>query len=134
MRHQFAVRVYYEDTDFSGLVYHANYLKFCERARSDFLRVAGVDQNVMAGSAYFVVRRMLCDFLRPAKFDDELVVETVPIEMSGARFELEQVVKRREDVLFTAVVTVALIDGRGRPLRVPADIALKLQAGGKPGS
>jgi acyl-CoA thioester hydrolase len=120
--HRLSVRVYYEDTDFSGNVYHANYLKFCERARSDYLRVLGIDQNAMIASSdplMFVVRRMHCDFLRPAKFDDVLTVETAHSEMVGARFELSQRVLRGEEVLFTAAVTVALIDGRGQPKRMP---------------
>jgi acyl-CoA thioester hydrolase len=118
--HHFPVWVYYEDTDFSGHVYHANYLKYCERARSAYLREVGVDQNAMfaAGQA-FVVRKMNCEFLRPAKFDDELDVETSLVEMSGARFELMQVVKRGDDVVFTAKVTVAIIGKDGRPQRVP---------------
>ncbi len=124
--HLLPLRVYYEDTDFSGNVYHANYLKFCERARSDFLRMAGIDQNAMFGGGdpiMFVVRRMVCDFLRPAKFDDLLVIETRLGEVAGARFELAQRVLRGEESLFSADVTVALIDGRGRPRRVPPEIA-----------
>jgi acyl-CoA thioester hydrolase len=126
--HRYSVRVHYEDTDFSSNVYHANYLKFCERARSDFLRVVGIDQNALfAHGTAFVVRRMVCDFLRAAKFEDELVVETTPKSMTGARFELFQRVLRGDEVLFTAEVMVALIDGKGRPKRVPADMAEKLQ-------
>jgi acyl-CoA thioester hydrolase len=125
--HQLPLRVYYEDTDFSGYVYHANYLKFCERARSDFLRVLGVDQNAMFGEGgAFVVRRMNCDFLRPAKFDDILTVETTPGTASGARFELRQRVMRGDDVLFTAGVTAVLIDGRGRPRRLTPELLTAL--------
>jgi acyl-CoA thioester hydrolase len=116
----FAIRVFYEDTDFSGHVYHANYLKYCERARSGYLRDQGVDQNAMfADGSAFVVRKMDCEFLRAAKFDDELEVETSLIEMGGARFELAQVVKRGDEVLFSARVTVAIIGKDGRPQRVP---------------
>ncbi len=124
---KFAVRVYYEDTDFSGNVYHANYLKYCERARSDYLRVMGVDQNAMfaAGDA-FVVRRMNCEFLRPAKFEDFLEVETRLIEMSGARFELAQAVMRGQETLFSASVTVAIVDKAGRPRRIRAELAAAL--------
>jgi acyl-CoA thioester hydrolase len=119
----FLLRVYYEDTDFSGHVYHANYLKYCERARSGYLRDMGVDQNAMfaAGQA-FVVRKMDCEFLRPAKFDDELLVETSLVEMSGARFELAQVVRRGDEALFSARVTVAIIGKDGRPQRVPESL------------
>jgi acyl-CoA thioester hydrolase len=121
--HRLAVRVYYEDTDFSGYVYHSNYLKFCERARSDFLRVLGVDQNVMfASGGAFVVRKMNCDFLRPAKFDDVLTVETAPGEAAGARFDLKQRVLRGDEVLFTADVTAVLIDARGRPKRLTPEL------------
>ena len=122
----YQVRVFYEDTDFSGYVYHANYLKYCERARSDYLRVIGVDQNALfvEGQA-FVVRHMDCEFLRPAKFEDVLNVETRLVEMSGARFELAQLVKRGDEHLFAAKVTVAIIDGHGRPKRIPADLVQK---------
>ncbi len=83
-KHVFDLRVYYEDTDFSGLVYHANYLKFCERARSDWLRVVGVDQLAMSGgSTHFVVRRMVCEFLKPAKFDEVLTIESRAVESEG---------------------------------------------------
>ena len=123
---KYQLRVFYEDTDFSGYVYHANYLKYCERARSDYLRVIGIDQNVMFASGdAFVVRRMDCEFLRPAKFEDVLEVETKLVEMSGARFELSQLVKRGEEQLFAAKVTVAIIDGRGRPKRISPELVQK---------
>ena len=122
----YQIRVFYEDTDFSGYVYHANYLKYCERARSDYLRVIGVDQNAMfANGLAFVVRRMDCEFLKPAKFEDVLDVETRLVDMGGARFELAQLVKRGEEQLFAAKVTVAIIDGQGRPKRIPPELAQK---------
>ncbi len=125
--HHLPIRVYYEDTDFSGYVYHSNYLKFCERARSDFLRVLGVDQNAMfASGGAFVVRRMMCDFLKPAKFDDILTVESSPGEAKGARFEISQRVLRGDDVLFTAEVTAVLIDQNGRPKRLTPDLLAAL--------
>ena len=125
--HHLPIRVYYEDTDFSGYVYHSNYLKFCERARSDFLRVLGVDQNAMfASGGAFVVRRMMCDFQRPAKFDDILTVESSPGEAKGARFEISQRVLRGDDVLFTADVTAVLIDQNGRPKRLTPDLLAAL--------
>ena len=121
--HHLSIRVYYEDTDFSGYVYHANYLKFCERARSDFLRVLGLNQNSMfTGGSSFVVRRMNCDFLRPAIFDDILTVESSPGEAKGARFEIKQRVLRGDEVLFTADVTAVLIDRNGRPRRITSDL------------
>ena len=126
--HILAQRVFYEDTDFSGFVYHANYLKFCERGRSDMLRVLEIDQGALkTADLMFVVRRMACEFLRPARFDDVIAIETRPVAMAGARFELSQRVLRGDEVLFTAVVTVALIDGAGRPKRMPPDMAAKFQ-------
>ena len=125
--HLLPIRVYYEDTDFSGYVYHSNYLKFCERARSDFLRVLGVDQNTMfAEGAAFVVRRMNCDFLKPAKFDDILTVESSPGEAKGARFEIRQRVLRGDQVLFTADVTAVLIEKNGRPKRLTPELVAAL--------
>ena len=119
----FQVRVFYEDTDFSGYVYHANYLKYCERARSDYLRVIGVDQNAIFAEGHaFVVRRMDCEFLRPAKFEEVLDVETRLVEIGGARFELAQMVRRGEELLFSAKVTVAIIGKDGRPQRVPENL------------
>jgi acyl-CoA thioester hydrolase len=121
--HHLPIRVYYEDTDFSGYVYHSNYLKFCERARSDFLRLLGVDQNAMfAEGGAFVVRRMTCEFLKPARFDEILTVESSPGEARGARFDIRQRVLRGNDVLFMADVTAVLIDGKGRPKRLSTEL------------
>ena len=92
--HVLPIRVYYEDTDFSGAVYHANYLKFCERARSDCLRLLDIHHSELHGTASFVVRRMVCDFLKPALIDDLLEVETRFGEFGGARMELSQSVLR----------------------------------------
>ncbi len=120
--HRLPIRVYYEDTDFSGSVYHANYLKFCERARSDCLRLLGIHHSEMHGTASFVVRRMVCDFLKPALIDNLLEVETRFVEFAGARMELIQTVLRAGEKLFEAQVTVALVDGQGRPKRLPPDM------------
>ncbi len=131
--HVFQIRVYYEDTDFSGVVYHANYLKYCERARSDYLRVVGVDQSAMGAEAiFFVVRKMDCDFLKPARFDELLTVLTRGTGSSGARFQLSQKITRGDDVVFAADVTVALIDAKGKPQRISAILAEKLQVASKP--
>lgn len=122
--HRFPVRVYYEDTDMGGIVYHANYLRYIERARSDWVRSLGVDQNAMrdAGEVY-VVRRINSDFLAPAKFDEELVVVTTPVEITPARLILKQTVKRDDASLFAAEVTIVAISVEtGRPLRLPAEI------------
>lgn len=120
--HILPVRVYYEDTDSGGVVYHANYLKYCERGRSDFLRVLGISQGEMADTL-FVVRRMACEFLRPARLDDLLQVETRFIAGAGARLELDQAVRKVGEALFTAKVMVALIDRGGRPRRLPPVLA-----------
>ena len=123
---KYQIRVFYEDTDFSGCVYHANYLKYCERARSDYLRMIGVDQNAMfADGQAFVVRRMDCEFLRPAKFEDVLDVETRFVGISGARLESAQLVKRGAEEIFSAKVTVAIIDRQGRPMRIAKELVTK---------
>ncbi len=131
--HVLPVRVYYEDTDFSGFVYHANYLKFCERARSDCLRLCGVHHHELHwhetdGRMGFVVRRMECDFLKPARIDDVLAVRTRMLTIRGARFELDQQVWRGEDKLFHAIVMAALVDAAGRPKRMPQAMRASLEA------
>jgi acyl-CoA thioester hydrolase len=118
--HILPLRVYYEDTDFSGSVYHANYLKFCERGRSDCLRLLGIHHHELQGEANFVVRRMVCEFLKPATIDNLLRVETRFVEFAGARMELQQKVVRGGEALFEAKVTAALVDRRGRPKRISA--------------
>lgn len=125
--HVLPVRVYFEDTDFSGAVYHANYLKFCERGRSDCLRLLGVHHHRL-GEAGFVVRHMVCDFRKPAGIDDLLEVETKARSFSGARLLLEQAIRREGEVLFLAAVTVAMSDGRGRPCRFPPEIAAAVRS------
>lgn len=119
--HRLPVRVYYEDTDFSGVVYHANYLRFLERGRTELLRASGVDQSVLhaePGGVIFAVRRMDLDFLRPARMDDLLTVETATSEVRGASLRMSQRILRAETVLLTAEVHVAVLAG-GRPTRLP---------------
>jgi len=128
-RHVLPLRVYYEDTDFSGIVYHANYLKFCERGRSDMLRVIGIAHRELSRTGLaFAVRRMNCDFLKPAIIDDLLDVVTRPAEIGGARLVLDQSVLRGDETLFTAEVTLALIDANSRPRRLPEALAVSLGA------
>jgi acyl-CoA thioester hydrolase len=118
--HVLPIRVYYEDTDFSGLVYHANYLRFCERGRSDCLRLLGIHHHELRQGQValsFVVRRMVCDFLAPARIDDVLEVESRFVGVSGARMEIAQAVTRAGENLFRAAVTAALVDADGRPRR-----------------
>ena len=124
MDHSFSVRVYYEDTDMGGIVYYANYLKFIERARSDWVRSMGIDQNVMRKDTgvVFVVRRVEADFLLPAKFDDELLVNTAVKSVTGSRLVLTQDVVRDAALLFRAEVTVVCIAESGAPTRLPANI------------
>jgi acyl-CoA thioester hydrolase len=131
--HVLSLRVYYEDTDFSGSVYHANYLKFCERGRSDCLRLIGVHHHELQGQANFVVRRMACEFLKPATIDNLLNVETRFIEFAGARMELAQVVRRGDEILFEACVTAALVDRQGRPKRIPPAMKAAFLAHSKAG-
>jgi len=127
MTHRFAVRVYYEDTDMGGIVYHANYLKFIERARSDWVREMGVDQIVMKSEGVaFAVRKLEAEYLMAARFDDQLEVETRTLSVSGARLVMEQVVRRGEDALFHATVTIVCINDAGQPVRLPANIRLLL--------
>ena len=123
--HVLGVRVYFEDTDFSGVVYHANYLRFMERSRSDFMRLSGADHaDLLKGDdpVAFAVRRMTISFERPAAIDDILEVETFVKEMRGASMLLRQTVRRGETVLVTADVQVALVSRSGRARRIPADL------------
>ncbi|MFZ5965294.1 tol-pal system-associated acyl-CoA thioesterase [Thalassococcus sp. BH17M4-6] len=123
MSHEFPIRVYYEDTDMAGIVYYANYLKYIERARSDWVREIGIDQNAMrADGGVFVVRRVEADYRRPAHFDDRLLVRTETLSVSGVRLVMRQDVLRGEEVLFQAVVTVVCVNGEGQPARLPANI------------
>jgi len=121
--HHLDIRVYFEDTDFSGIVFHANYLKFCERGRSDMLRLAGVHHTDLAGDdMHFVVRRMECDFRASARIDDVVRVETCLRRASGAKLVLVQAVKLGDQVLFEADVTLAVVNIAGRPQRIPPAI------------
>jgi acyl-CoA thioester hydrolase len=130
--HVLAVRVYYEDTDFSGIVYHANYLKYCERGRSDFLRLIGVHHAALhaaeAATARlgFAVTAMDTRFHKPARIDEVLEVRTRFMELKGARFSLRHSVSRSGTALFTADLTAALVDGTGKPRRLPADMLEKI--------
>lgn len=118
--HRFEVRVYYEDTDFSGNVYHASYLKFCERGRTEFLRSIGVHHAELAQEGIaFAVREMQIAFDAAARIDDVLTVETLVEAVSGARLVLDQVIRRGEMVLTRARVTVAAIRLDGRATRLP---------------
>ncbi len=132
-RHVMAVRVYYEDTDFTGIVYHASYLRFMERGRTNYLRLLGADHRALFEQASaeapgfaFVVRSMQIEFLKPARMDDVLDITTVPVEVKGASLTLGQTVKRGADILVESSVKVAFVaGGRARPIPKPLRIAMK---------
>jgi acyl-CoA thioester hydrolase len=131
-RHVLTLRVYYEDTDFSGVVYHASYLRFMERGRTDYLRLIGADHRALFQAAEreapgfaFVVRHMSIDFRKPALMDDILDIVTTPEEVKGASVTLNQKVMRGEDLLVEAHVQVALVSGgRAKPIPKPLRIAM----------
>lgn len=126
--HLLTQRVYYEDTDFSGVVYHARYLHFMERGRTDFLRCLGIEQGKMAAAddnLVFVVHRMEIDFKSPARMDDILTIHTATEKAAGAKLILGQEIRRDSTPLIAARVTVAVINARGRPQRLPAAITEK---------
>ena len=135
-RHAMQVRVYYEDTDFTGIVYHASYLRFMERGRTNYLRLIGADHRALfeetekeAPGFAFVVRSMTLDFLAPARMDDVLVVTTAPAEVKGASITLAQTVARGEEVLVEAQVRVAFVSG-GKAQRIPKPLRLAMSGGG----
>ena len=136
--HLLPIRVYYEDTDFTGVVYHANYLRYFERGRSDYLRLAGVSHTELRARPQpiaFVVRHMQIDFVRPARIDDALVVRTVYERLKGPRVFVRQRIERDGEDVASALVEVVCIRLDGRPTRPPSDIlqALRLDvAGSKP--
>lgn len=126
--HQFHTRVYYEDTDLAGIVYYANYLKFIERARTEWVAALGVDQMALKArdGIVFAVRRVEADFLRPAKFGDDLLVETAVQALGGARIVLEQVVLRGGERLFAALVTLVCLAEDGHAARLPVELRARL--------
>ena len=132
-RHVLTVRVYYEDTDFTGIVYHANYLRYLERGRTNYLRLIGADHRALFEEAQkeapgfaFVVRSMEIDFLKPARMDDILDITTEPEVVKGASTTVRQRVMRGDDVLVEARVRVAFIaGGRARPIPKPLRIAMR---------
>ena len=125
--HKLVQRVYYEDTDFSGLVYHARYLHFLERGRTDYLRCLGVEQSALRTvdeeGLVFVVHRMEIDFKAPARMDDILTILTSTEKAGGAKMVLNQEIRRGDALLISARVIIAVINGRGRPRRLPDKLA-----------
>ncbi len=130
--HQLIQRVYYEDTDFSGAVYHARYLHFMERARTDYLRCLGVEQSNLFASSdeglAFMVHRMEIDFKAPARMDDIVTVLTHTEKAGGAKMILEQEIRRGDQLLIAAKVIIAVVNRHGRPRRLPEDLARQFLA------
>lgn len=122
-RHLYAVRVYYEDTDLSGITYHANYLRWFERARSDLLRLLGIDQRaaIEAGEGAYAVSEVQLRYLRPARLDDDVVIETRCTELGAASCRMHQIARRGDDALCEAGLRVGFITPEGRPRRQPAE-------------
>jgi acyl-CoA thioester hydrolase len=134
-QHFQAIRVYYEDTDFSGIVYHASYLRFMERGRTNYLRLLGADQRALfeevakeAPGFSFVVRSMNIDFRKPARMDDVLEIVTVPLEVKGASVVLHQRVEREGETLVEATVQVAFVSG-GRAKPIPKALRAAMRTG-----
>jgi acyl-CoA thioester hydrolase len=127
--HRFTCRVYYEDTDLAGIVYYANYLKFIERGRTEALRELGIHQTELRDRTgiVFAVRRVAVDYLRPARFEDQLVVTTTLLALGGASLDLAQDVLRDDTLLARCRVTIAALGAAGRPARLPAAIRDRLR-------
>jgi acyl-CoA thioester hydrolase len=132
-RHVLIVRVYYEDTDFTGVVYHANFLRYMERGRTNYLRLLGAEHRALFEAAdreapgfAFVVRSMTIDFLKPARMDDRLEIVTEPLEVKGASIILRQYVLRAGEHLAEARVRVACVSGgKARPIPKPLRVAME---------
>ena len=129
MHHQLQIRVYYEDTDFSGRVYHASYLRFMERGRTEWLRASGFENGALSSGLglVFVVRSLRIDFLAPALMDDIVMVETRVASSRGAIIEFEQVLSRAETILSNATVRVVTLRG-SRPVRPPRELVAHREA------
>jgi acyl-CoA thioester hydrolase len=132
-RHILPVRVYFEDTDFSGVVYHTSYLRWCERGRSDYLRLLGIAHQALAAGTLagepsaFAVRRIKADFLKPARIDDVLEVHTGAAEITKASVTLGQSITRDAQTIFTLEAQCVLISAAGRLMRLPAKLLELLQ-------
>ena len=129
MHHQLQIRVYYEDTDFSGRVYHASYLRFMERGRTEWLRASGFENGALSSGLglVFVVRSLRIDFLAPALMDDIVMVETRVASLRGAIIEFEQVLSRAETILSNATVRLVTLRG-SRPVRPPRELVAHREA------
>jgi acyl-CoA thioester hydrolase len=128
--HRFPIRVYYEDTDAAGMVYYANYLKFAERGRTELMRVAGSSHSEMseAFDTVFAVSRCEIDYLKPARLDDLLTVETRVVEVGGAVVRLDQRIQRDGNLLTRLNIRIACLNRKGRPQRLPEPVRVALTA------
>jgi len=127
--HRETLRVYYEDTDAGGIVYYANYLKFIERGRTELLRQLGVESSQMMTQhgVAFAVKRCTVDYRKPAVLDDELIIETEVLRLGGASLDLQQTVRRGDDIMVLVDIKLACLDlGRGKPRAMPGDVRAKL--------
>lgn len=128
--HTFSLRVYYEDTDMAGIVYYANYLRFIERGRSEWVRSLGISQNALKDDRgiVFAVRHISADYLSPARLEDTLIVETRLLALGGARIDLDQRVLRGDSLLFAARVTLVSMALSGGAARLPGEIRAAMAA------
>ncbi|HEU4838136.1 MAG TPA: tol-pal system-associated acyl-CoA thioesterase [Micavibrio sp.] len=129
MIHKCEYRVYYEDTDAGGIMYHGRYINWCERARAEYLRDIGLQSSTIfeVTGVIFVVRHLEADYLKPAKLDQLLRVESRLKELKNSSFILNQSIFCQNSVLFSMTVTIVCIDGNGRPVRIPDMVRQKLQ-------
>ena len=128
--HYFKVRVYYEDTDFTGIVYHANYLKFAERGRTNYLRLIGINHSDLINSKdpkYFVVYSMETKFLGKSTIDDILEVRSVFVGIKGPRLKIDQEIFKDGEKLFSAKIEFAILDDKGKPRRFSEEIMSKIK-------
>ena len=127
----FPVRIYFEDTDSGGVVYHSNYLKFMERARTEWLRSIGIDQRHLKHQAHimFVVHRIDIQYKLPARFDDELMVKSELIDIGSSKIEFRQMIYRDEEMLIDAHIDIACIDSeKVKPVRIPATVKQTMES------
>lgn len=128
MTHRLPIRVYYEDTDAGGIVYYANYLKYAERGRTEFLRALGFENSTLKEreGLIFVVRHLEADYLKPARLDDELLLETAVSEIKNASFSMKQSIFCRNQLIFSMDVILVSVDGAGRPAKLPESLKTAL--------
>lgn len=121
MIHSHEYRVYYEDTDAGGIMYHAQYISWCERGRAEYLREVGLNSSAIVeqDSVMFVVRHLEADYFKPARLDDLLRVETAIKEMKNTSFIMNQSIFCQDSMLFSMTVTIVCVDMNGRPVRIP---------------